>query len=104
MLNCSLPHHFVKIIVTGTPGTGSLETPGSTTSQAAENSAAASPLSHPESSQGTNTGSADAAAIVEQPAVWSKRKHTSDVWDDFEKELKKGKWRAVCNWCHRDFA
>jgi hypothetical protein len=26
------------------------------------------------------------------------------VWENFKKELLKGKWGAICNWCHHDFA
>jgi hypothetical protein len=26
------------------------------------------------------------------------------VWEDFKKELLKGKWRAIYNLCHHDFA
>ena len=38
------------------------------------------------------------STIVEKPKLTSsRRKRTSDVWDDFKTELINGKWQAICN-------
>ncbi|XBI57690.1 hypothetical protein VPH35_039038 [Triticum aestivum] len=45
------------------------------------------------------------STAVEQPKLTgSRRKRTSDVWDDFKTELINGKWQAICNWCHKSYA
>ena len=45
------------------------------------------------------------STAVEQPKLTgSRRKRTSDVWDDFKIELINGKWQAICNWCHKPYA
>ncbi|KAM0829467.1 hypothetical protein ACQ4PT_066855 [Festuca glaucescens] len=81
----------------------STTTPGSNASQAVENSAADSPLANPQSSQGiVNVEAAVDQAVVSRGS--NKRKLTSDVWEDFTKQLINGKNRAICNWCHHDFA
>jgi hypothetical protein len=92
------------LFVTGTfAADDSTTTPGSNASQAVENSTADAPLANQQSSQGI----VDVEATVDQAVVSrgsNKRKLTSDVWEDFTKELINGKNIAICNWCHHDFA
>uniref|UniRef100_A0A453NUJ9 BED-type domain-containing protein n=1 Tax=Aegilops tauschii subsp. strangulata TaxID=200361 RepID=A0A453NUJ9_AEGTS len=60
--------------------------------------AGASMVSSSTLQEGTST-------TVEQPKLTgSRRKRTSDVWENFKTELINGKWQAICNWCHKPYA
>ena len=41
--------------------------------------------------EGTST------TVEQSKLTGSRRKRTSDVWDDFKIELINGKWQAICN-------